>query len=183
QYWSTHGQVALDMSNGQAPRLIFPDGTVEVMGHKGTDWPQVIIPPFGPSSTIPFYAHHQSLYTGGFSFSAFSKEAYWTTDRLVDRNGNRTRFEYDSATGWVSGVVDPRGRRTSYSRNGLGYITAITQPGFGGAPLTWTLTWQDFNWPAPNNDFPEVNCVSTWNPVTCPAQTFTTLTRLTLPDG
>lgn len=183
QYWSTHGQVALDMSNGQAPRLIFPDGTIEVMGHKGTDWPQVIIPPFGPSSTIPFYAHHQSLYTGGFSFSAFSKEAYWTTDRLVDRNGNRTRFEYDSATGWVSGVVDPRGRRTSYSRNGLGYITAISQPSFGGASLTWTLTWQDFTWQSPNNDFPEVNCVSTWNPVTCPAQPFTTLTRLTLPDG
>ncbi len=184
QYWSTQGQVALDMSNGSAPVLRFPDGSTEVMGHKGTDWPQVILPPFGPSAAIPFYAHHQSLYTGGFSASAFSKEAYWTTDRVVDRNGNRTRYEYDPQTGWVSGVVDSRGRRTSYTRSGFyGNVTAISQSGFNGAPLTWTLTWQDFNWASPNNDFPEVNCVSNWNPVACPSQTFNTLTRLALPDG
>jgi YD repeat-containing protein len=183
QYWSTQGQVSLDMSNESAPRLLFPDGTVEVMGRKKTDWPDLAIPPFFPSPTIPFYAHHQSLYTGGFSYSAFTKEAYWTTDRMVDRNGNRTLYEYDAQTGRVSGVVDPRGRRTSYSRDGRGYVTAIAQPGFGGTPLTWTLTWQDFTWTSPNNTFPEINCVSNWNSVACPDQTFTTLTRMALPDG
>ena len=177
QYWSTNGQIALDVTDQNAPVLRFPDGSVEVMGSRRTDWLLL----FSPLPARPFFAHHQSFFRSGFP-GAFSVEAYWTTNHLLDRNGSRTRYEHD-ANGWVSGVVDPAGRRTGYTRDADGDVTAITQPGFGGALLTWTLTWQTFTWARPEDDFPEVECWNLNEVVACPQQTFKTLTRMELPDG
>jgi YD repeat-containing protein len=174
-YWSTQGQVALDVTAETAPMLRFPDGSVEVMGNEQGDWS--IIP---PAAVAPFYAHHQGFFAGS---AAVSNEAYWTTDHTLDRNGNRTSYAYDLNSRQLTSITDPRGRTTTYQRDSGGDITSITRPGFGGAPLTWTLTWQQVTWQNPNLLFPEIGCYDGFVAIACPDQTFTTLTRLALPDG
>ncbi len=178
QYWSTSGQVALDVSNPDAPVLTFPDGSVEILGQRRTDWNFF----GGTSASSPFFAQHQSLFQPGFP-RGFSVEAYWTTDHTLDADGNRTRYLYDAATGRLSSMVDPQGRSTSYTRDAQGNVTSITRPGFGGAPLTWTLSWESLDWASPSATFPDIPCYQAGNPVPCPARSSTTLTRLTLPDG
>lgn len=174
QYWSTHGQVALDLSNLNAPLLRFPDGTVEVLGQRQSG---------GSGSQLsPFYAHHQTF----FRFenpAAMTIEESWTTAEVRDRNGNRTLFEYNPATRQASAVTDPLGRRTGFSRDGQGNITTITRPGNGGTTLTWTLTWQTLDWESPDKSFTEIDCWSNNNPISCPSQSSVTLARLTLPDN
>jgi YD repeat-containing protein len=167
EYWSRVGQIALDVSDPSAPVLRHPDGRKEVLR----------------PGAVGALEHHQSFFNGNLPLGRKLDRA-WQTDRVIDRNGNVTRFEYD-AQSRLQAVVDPLGRTTTYERDAAGRVTRIRKPGFGGAPLTWSLTWESFAWdPAvtfnPSEDFA---CRVEWQDAPCPPQTVTTLTRLELPDG
>lgn len=179
-FQSTQGQVVLDAGNPAAPVVRFPDGSVEVMGNAASDWSA-----FGPTQQAqPFFAHHQPLYSLGIP-AGLSVERYWTTDHRLDRNGNRSSFQYDGNTRQLVSTRDALGRVTTYTRDGNGNVTTITQPAFGGSqpPLTWTLTWTPLTWARPESTFGEIQCYQGNQVVGCPSSSFTTLTQLTLPDG
>lgn len=59
-----------------------------------------------------------------------SAYSFWTnTEKLAkteDRYGNAVTCLYDSATGWLTNVVDTAGRSFSFSYNQQGYVTNVT---------------------------------------------------------
>src|SRR5438132_854504 len=102
QFWSTSGQIMLDVSNPQSPILRYPDGTVETMARQ----PQGNI-------SLPFHAQRESMFDP-ISESNWRGPTYWATSKVQDRNGNQTAYNYDNQTGWLASVVDPQGRTTTY---------------------------------------------------------------------
>ena len=156
-FWSGSGHVALDVSNRAAPVLRFPDGRTETMGAAG----------------LPYWLFNARLGEFGARFSL--------THTRTGRNGNVTRFEYPSES--LTKVIDPRGRETRYERDAAQRVKAIHAPGFAGQDLAWELTWTPFTW-RPADTFPEVVCRQSGTEGPCEGPvSYTTLTRLSLPDG
>ena len=180
-FWSTDGQVELDVSNAAAPVLRYPNGSSETLGNKATNW-SVLFP---PAPAMPFFAHNQALFRPGLP-AGYTVEAYWTTTERADRNGNQTTIQYDPTSQLATAVVDPLGRTTAFGRDASGNVTSITEPAFGGAqpPLTYNLAWQTYTWHPPTTfAASEIPCFAGDQQVTCPDQTFTSLAQMSLPDG
>jgi YD repeat-containing protein len=173
QFWSTNGQIMLDVSNPSSPVLRYPDGSVEIMGLRAEGFSPI---------TIPFVAHHASMFDQT-SQSSWRAPVYWVTTRLVDRNGNQTTYSYDANTGWLASITDQRGRATTYIRDpdGSSRITSITKTGPSGAVLRWQMSYSTLSF-NPSDSFPDVQCYHNAQLGPCPVQSFTTLTGLTIPD-
>jgi len=168
EYWSTNGQVLLDFSNTNAPVLLYPDGSSEIVKAKGS------------SAYIPF--NEGLLDSVG---STVSINGLWFTDKTFTKNGYTTSYNYDSNTGWLQSVTDPKGRTTQYTRDpNSGRVTSIMAPGPGGGTLQWQMMWDTFTW-NPAATFPDIQCLGgANNPVPCTNNlSYTTLTSLQIPDG
>lgn len=168
KYWSTNGQVMLDFSNTSAPVIRYPDGTMEVLRSKAS---KAYIP-FNEGLLDPFSSNN--VYINGL----------WFTDKMIGRNGYTTSYSYNTKTGWLQSVTDPKGRVTQYARDTAGRVTSITSPGPGAGNLNWQMTWNTFAW-NPSTTFPDVQCLGGENNIVpCPnSLTYTTLTSLQIPDG
>lgn len=163
RFWSTNGQVSLDMSDPAKPKMTFPDGSVTELADD-------------PGAYLPFNAGLMDQ-ASGFDNRPLK---LWGVRRVVDASGNETRFARDS-------VTDPRGRVTHYDRGPNGRVERIRKPAPGGSgELVWTMTWTELTWSLDDfgaggsweDDFlrrPEERNNRTGK--------YTTLTALALPDG
>src|SRR5262249_13205345 len=123
EFWSTEGQGRLDVphsswwqSSGDRPSMTSPDGTA------GT------LEPAGDASAALYWFNSSNL-----SYDDPNRpDIGWRPVTETDRNGNVTRWQYlpDRML-----LTDPRGRTTTFFRNG--YITEIRKPGPGGSELVW----------------------------------------------
>src|SRR6266516_735896 len=168
EYWSTNGQVLLDFSNTNAPVLLYPDGSSEIVKAKGS------------SAYIPF--NEGLLDSVG---NTVLINGLWFTHKKFTRKEYTTSYTYDSNTGWLQSVTDPKGRNTQYTRDpNSGRVTGITAPGPGGGTLQWQMTWDTLTW-NPAATFPDIQCLAgANNPVPCSnSLSYTTLTSLQIPDG
>lgn len=161
-FWSDDNQLLLDATSRTAVRMISADGTVETLRATG--------------SYVPF---NPGLFELAAGETAVQILGTWFTGKVVDRNGNKTTYDYDADGNLVS-VTDPDDRVTTYGRDANRRVTSISAPGPGGRPLTYTLTWETLSWdPTVLND---VVCV----PNPCGASglmSYTTLQRIQIPDG
>lgn len=199
-YWSTNGQVALDVSDEAHPRITFADGTVEQLE------------PGGPDAHVPF---NEGLFDRSLAAlnDTIKNDKAWVPARAIDRNGLVTRYEYDEH-GWLRTVRDPRDRTTTIEReapkvydvcgddascptwlplfsgsDGGGRPTKITTTGAGGAPQSWELAWSTLDLDA-KAAFPGVRCMTGISgygyvvPTDCPRHLrFRTLASAKRPDG
>lgn len=148
QYWSTDGQMALDLSQPCLPVLRRPDGSVEEFhaALAGFGWD-------GPNM------HSSTLFTW---FDAPPNPAALGTGcdaaatlRRVDRNGNASTFTYPDAL--TRTVQDPRGRITTAKFTApttvnwwsspnpqpatMSLLASVTVAGPGNAPQVYTVHW------------------------------------------
>jgi YD repeat-containing protein len=176
QYWSTDGQVALDVENPEAPEIRLPNGSViRLERAHGTD------------PTVPFVAQHEELFATQLGdLGSVGHIARWVAVRTTDANGNFTSHEYDPETGWLSATKTPSGVVTRYERDASGLVRSIRYPGIGGKLRSWEFTWTPFDLD-PRAAVPELDCFygggSTRNAVACRRLQFRTLTKVTHPDG
>jgi YD repeat-containing protein len=166
QYWSTDGQVALDATDRNAPVLLFPDGGREILGPKAA------------GAYLPFNKALRDY------SNAASINGLWFTDKSITTNGYITSYNYDSGSGWLTSVTDPKGRVSEYVRGGDGLVTSVTAPGPGAGRLTWQMTWNTLTW-NPAATFPDIQCLIRQDtPTPCPSNlSYKTLTSLQIPDG
>jgi YD repeat-containing protein len=185
RYRSVDGQVILDLSDDERPVLLYPDGTAETLARPPqTSLAEAVaksgIDPYGwmAGADLPPNPQHAPA---GWSPN-YHIDSVWWTHAVRDRNGQQTIHEADPATGLVTAVVDPRGRRTGYERDAWGRITRITAPGAGGVPQSWQIHWSLHTFDI-ENEFPGFCRDPYGQPFSCPSLNVKTVDAITIPDG
>jgi YD repeat-containing protein len=169
-YWSDDGSASLDTSNACRPTIRWSDGSIEE---------------FHAAQTVEFPIG--LLGTGAARWADLEASCGVLHPRsYTDRNGNITTYTFTDTT---QSMIDPRGRETKVTFEpgaAPGFLklrkVELPSPG-GGAPLTYTITWQAQPMSVPfASIWPDVQCR---NGVIsgCGTSTIELVDSVTIPDG
>src|SRR5262249_9259364 len=146
-FWSTQGQVDLDVS-GPQPVMRRPDGRRETFIAPG---PVVVRYWFPQPKPITWTMDADSFgylvapafpgLDGKLGRFALALPSGWVTSQVEDVNGNITQYSYAPLTHWLSSITEPSGRTPRYTRDYHARVTSIEQDGPGGQTLRWSMSW------------------------------------------